>query len=143
MSFVKRIDREVSKYDVVYVSPHLDDVAYSCCAQVRRHVNAGEKVLVISVFTAHPSILDGDIDDTKTIPGTPLSSPGRSPSRPLGVDAGLRAFLNMERRYEEDRMAMRKLGCDYHYMNLPEMLIRREMKKSASCFDEPKTCFLI
>jgi LmbE family N-acetylglucosaminyl deacetylase len=36
--------------DVVFVSPHLDDVALSCAGTVRNHVTRGETALVVTVF---------------------------------------------------------------------------------------------
>jgi LmbE family N-acetylglucosaminyl deacetylase len=39
-------------WDVVYVSPHLDDAALSCSARILRDVAAGKRVLVATVFSA-------------------------------------------------------------------------------------------
>ena len=35
-------------------------------------------------------------------------------------------FLDLERRHQEDAVAMDRLGVDYHYLNLPELLLRQD-----------------
>jgi LmbE family N-acetylglucosaminyl deacetylase len=44
----------MKEFDIIYFSPHLDDVVYSCGARIYNQVKAGQRVLVISFFTATP-----------------------------------------------------------------------------------------
>ena len=39
----------------IYISPHLDDVVYSCGGRIWQQVQAGERPLVVTVFAATPS----------------------------------------------------------------------------------------
>lgn len=42
----------MNKYDILFISPHLDDVVYSC-SQLIRYINNNRKILVVSVFTQY------------------------------------------------------------------------------------------
>ncbi len=46
------------RYEHIYLSPHLDDVALSCGGRIVKQRSKGENVLVVTVFT-------GDIDEYK------------------------------------------------------------------------------
>lgn len=48
-------------YTHIYLSPHLDDVALSCGGRIWQQVQAGERVLVVTIFAGPPG------------PGIPLS----------------------------------------------------------------------
>ena len=43
-----------SQYDQIYLSPHLDDVVFSCGGAVARGVQAGQRVLVVTVCSKPP-----------------------------------------------------------------------------------------
>jgi len=101
MPEILSLDRSIGHYDVVYVSPHLDDAAFSCAEHVRLQLKEGKKVLVVSVFSAGPSV-----DESKSL-GAPL-----------------KVFLDLETRREEDQIVMRELGVDHYYMDLKEVLMR-------------------
>ena len=41
-------------YDYIYLSPHLDDVVYSCGAQIFEHTSRGRSVMVITLMAGDP-----------------------------------------------------------------------------------------
>lgn len=88
------------RYDHVVISPHLDDAAASCGGFIFDRRQAGDRVLVVTVFTA------GDADEGR-------SSPKAYAKR-----------LDYDRRRAEDRAAMTLLGVDYIWLGYPEILFR-------------------
>jgi len=96
---IPSLDGPLDAYDVIYISPHLDDAVYSCAAHIQAQRDAGKRVLVASVFTA-----------------------GHDAATPL--KASLVPFLNVDARRDEDREAMRELGVDYYHAGMPEALLR-------------------
>jgi LmbE family N-acetylglucosaminyl deacetylase len=48
---------DVMKYDCLFLSPHLDDIALSCPARVLEEVATGKKVLIATLFS-HPGPAD-------------------------------------------------------------------------------------
>ena len=44
----------MNHFDAIYLSPHLDDAVYSCGARLFSQIKAGQRVLVITFFTATP-----------------------------------------------------------------------------------------
>jgi len=96
---ISNVDEQAGTYDVIYVSPHLDDAVFSCAAHIQSQREQRKRVLVVSIFTAG-----------HTASALPKAS--------------LEPFLNVDARREEDREAMRALGVDYYHMGLPEALIR-------------------
>ncbi|MHB1357822.1 MAG: PIG-L deacetylase family protein [Anaerolineae bacterium] len=44
----------MKQFDAIYLSPHLDDAVYSCGARLFGQIQAGQRVLVITFFTATP-----------------------------------------------------------------------------------------
>jgi LmbE family N-acetylglucosaminyl deacetylase len=94
-------------YDVLYLSPHLDDAALSCGGTLAAQVRRGETVLVVTVAAGAP-------------PPGPLSAFAEAMHRSwqLGPDA-------VERRREEDRAACASLGADLVHLPLPDCIYRR------------------
>ena len=43
----------MNKYDILFISPHLDDIVYSCSQMIREKVK-NNKILVITIFTHYP-----------------------------------------------------------------------------------------
>lgn len=84
------------QYDIVYVSPHLDDVAFSCATKIRRQLAEGLRVLVITIFT-------GGVGQG----GGPLNS-----------------FASMDARIDEDKAAMALLGVDFLHAGFKEVIFR-------------------
>ena len=54
------------KYDLLFISPHLDDVVYSCSQMIRKQIK-NNKILVVTIFTHYPEnnndnpFLNGDL----------------------------------------------------------------------------------
>lgn len=41
-------------YDYIYLSPHLDDVVFSCGAQIFQHTSRGKSVMIITLMAGEP-----------------------------------------------------------------------------------------
>ena len=44
----------MQNHDIVFISPHLDDVVYSCSQMIRNLKESNHKILVITIFTQYP-----------------------------------------------------------------------------------------
>jgi LmbE family N-acetylglucosaminyl deacetylase len=86
------------RYDEIYVSPHLDDVVYSCAGRVVQQRKAGLKILVVTLFG------DGAKEPVSQLTGR---------------------FADFQTRREEDRAAMARLDADYVWLNYPDFVFRR------------------
>lgn len=102
-SCIQSLDRH---YDHIYVSPHFDDVAVSCGGRISSQLHAGEKILVVTVFTALP----------------------HRPEKPL--DRVYESIFNYGVRRQEDRQAMQRLGADFFWLEYPEFLFRSQIPLS-------------
>jgi LmbE family N-acetylglucosaminyl deacetylase len=92
--------------NVIYLSPHLDDVALSCGGLIRRQVRAGSGVLVVTVFAGPPS-------RSELSPfAAELHAQWGHLTDPVAV------------RREEDKRAMRLLGADYIHLEYPDAIYR-------------------
>jgi hypothetical protein len=80
---------KLERYDSVYLSPHLDDVALSCPCTLLREVEAGARVLVATLF-----------------------------SHPGPADAGAFRRDDYAARWAEDARAMAVLGADFLHAGL-------------------------
>ncbi len=90
------------RYDYVYISPHFDDVAASCGGRILNQNQAGKTVLVVTVFSSPAS------------KNTGFNNPA------------LQGMLDYDRRRLEDIEAMRRLGVDFLWLELPEVLFRSQ-----------------
>jgi len=95
-------------YDAVYLSPHLDDAVLSCGGRIADEVARGERVLVVTLFTADepaepPSALATDLRRWWRLP------PGEV----------------MARRRREDAGALARLGAESLHLGLAEAPYRR------------------
>ena len=98
----------LERYDALYLSPHLDDVALSCGGQIHRRTSRGERVLVVTVFTA--DVPDGAISELA--------------SKVL-LWMGLRREDATEIRRREDEAAAEILGAETIHWPFPEATFRR------------------
>lgn len=89
---------KLKRYDSVYFSPHLDDVALSCPCTLLREVEAGARVLVATLFS-HPGPAD--------------AGPFRRDDYPA--------------RWAEDARAMQALGADYVHAGLLDAPFRSSL----------------
>ncbi|MCB0027388.1 MAG: PIG-L family deacetylase, partial [Anaerolineales bacterium] len=42
-------------YDAIYLAPHLDDAVLSCGGQIFDRVQAGQKILVLTIMAGEPA----------------------------------------------------------------------------------------
>lgn len=96
----------MKKYAVI--SPHLDDGVLSCGDYIKKLIDDGNSVTLITVFTGYPPSFD-------------LSEAGK--------EYHANCFLSnnsMEFRKKEDIQACRLLGCDYIHLDYYECLYRKD-----------------
>ena len=111
-----------SRFDYIYISPHLDDVPLSCSGTICRQQAQGLNILVVTIFAGEPQP-----------PFSPfVQSVHRSwhapEERPYQV------------RKEEERKAMALLGADYAWLDWFEILYRDpELSDANDFFWEPGT----
>jgi LmbE family N-acetylglucosaminyl deacetylase len=111
-------------YSHVYLSPHLDDAALSCGGAISAALERGERVLVVTLCTAAP----------------PPEGPFNAVAREFHADWGLAAADVMAVRLGEERLAMERLGCDYHWAGLLDAIYRvpEAYHSRATLFAEPR-----
>ena len=95
-------------YHHVYLSPHLDDVAFSCGGRIWQQAQAGTRVSVITIFAGIPD------------PNRPLSPYAHE----LHARWGHPADAVSERR-EEDVKALAHLGAQGVHWPYPDCIYRR------------------
>jgi LmbE family N-acetylglucosaminyl deacetylase len=105
---IEDLGRARDDYAHVYLSPHLDDAALSCGGRIAAQVAGGERVLAITFCTASP----------------PPDGPFSELARRFHADWGLAPGEVVAARLEEDRQAMERLGCDYHWAGLLDAIYR-------------------
>lgn len=98
----------VNTYDHIYLSPHLDDAVLSCGGRIWKQAQAGQQVLVVTLFAGPPA------------PDAPLSPFARELHTRWGhqVDA-------VTRRQEEDRAALALLGAQAVHWPYTDCIYRR------------------
>ena len=96
------------QFDLIVLSPHLDDAAFSCGALLHRAHREGLRTLVVNFFTAVPE------------PDRALSDFARELHASWGVDE--RA---VETRRLEDQAALARLGAEYRNEDLLDGLYRQ------------------
>jgi LmbE family N-acetylglucosaminyl deacetylase len=87
-----------TRYEQIYVSPHMDDAVYSCGGQIALARAAGQQVLIITVFG------DGAPDGTDS--------------------SGKGVFGDTAQRKREERAAVDLLDVDHLWLNYPDLLVR-------------------
>ncbi len=115
-------------YDHIYIAPHLDDAAFSCGGLIAKQVEAGRRVLAVTLSTAAPS------------PDGPFNEIAQFLHQMWGVPAE-RA---MDARATEEQQALIRLGCDGAAAGQLDAIYRRpgEYYNHATLFgptaDEPE-----
>ena len=94
----------------IFLSPHFDDVVYSCGGTLGVQVSVGLRPLVITIFGGPPE------------QGTGLSSFATDIHRKMGC--GQDAEAAVQTRRKEDAAAMEHLGVDYLWLNYPDAIYR-------------------
>jgi LmbE family N-acetylglucosaminyl deacetylase len=111
-----------SRFDYIYISPHLDDVALSCSGTICRQQAQGLNILVVTIFAGEP----------------------QPPFSPFVQSVHHSWHTTEERPYqvrkEEERKAMALLGADYTWLDWFEILYRDpELSDANDLFWEPGT----
>lgn len=91
----------------IYLSPHFDDIAYSCGGLVWEQVNSGQRVSIWTICAAYP-------------PSGPLSSFARDLHERW--DTGRAA---VQQRRKEDRISSRLMGANPRHFSIPDAIYRR------------------
>lgn len=99
-----------SDYQHVYLSPHFDDVVYSCGGNIGVQVNLGQKPLVITVFAGIPSA------ELK------LSSFALKVHKVMGFDQDAKPLITTRRK--EDASALIYLHADYLWLDYLDAIYR-------------------
>jgi len=99
------------KHRHIFLSPHFDDVVYSCGGTIGVQVSCGLRPLVITVFGGAPST------------DVPLSSFATQVQRGWGLGM-LGASDVVEERRKEDAAACDFLQVDYLWLNYPDAIYR-------------------
>jgi LmbE family N-acetylglucosaminyl deacetylase len=87
-----------SRYDAIYISPHMDDAGYSCGGRILQQRQRGLRVLVVTLF------------------GTGEPVPGNEDVQ--------HRFADYKQRAAEEEAVMAALDADFIWLNLPELLFR-------------------
>lgn len=98
------------EYRHVYLSPHFDDIAYSCGGAIARQTSGGERVLVMTVFAGIPPT------------ELALSSYAQRVQHVMGF--GQDAAPLIATRREEDAHALTHLRADYLWLNHLDAIYR-------------------
>jgi LmbE family N-acetylglucosaminyl deacetylase len=103
----------VNAYTHIYISPHLDDVVLSCGGRIGEQGQAGERVLVVTVFGGVPA------------PDTPLSPFAQELHARWGHACRKRVADAATRRQEEDTAALALLGADLAHWPYTDCIYRQ------------------
>jgi LmbE family N-acetylglucosaminyl deacetylase len=111
-------------YDALYLSPHLDDAAFSCGGQIYRFVESGQRVLVVTFMTG-PA--EGEL------------SPAAEELHQLWGFEDAEASLKARR--EEDVKACAALGAEPLHVGLVDALYRRSAATGEPLYASVKAIF--
>jgi LmbE family N-acetylglucosaminyl deacetylase len=106
--YVEDLGQARAGYRHIYLSPHLDDAALSCGGRIAAQLAAGDAPLVVTFCTASP----------------PPAGPFSDLVREFHAQWGLTPDRAVGARLEEDRQAMERLGCDYHWAGALDAIYR-------------------
>lgn len=108
----------------LYLSPHFDDAVYSCGGLIHRQTRAGERVRVLTLCAGAP-------------PAGPLSAFAETLHRRWAVTAAaVRAA-----RQAEDAAALRLLGAEAAYLEIPDCIYRRHPESGAPLYASEEALF--
>jgi LmbE family N-acetylglucosaminyl deacetylase len=106
---LKSVDDITTSHRHIFLSPHFDDVVYSCGGTLGVQVSVGLRPLVITVFGGIPQ-------------NTALSSYALDVHRKMGFSQN--AEIAVQTRRKEDTQAMELLGVDFLWLDYSEALYR-------------------
>jgi len=101
-----------TKYRHIFLSPHLDDVVYSCGGTLGVQLSSGIHPLVITVFAGIP---DANLQ---------LSPIATEIHREMGINLSQGVGAAVETRRREDATALDYLQVDYLWLDYPEAIYR-------------------
>lgn len=110
-------------YDAIYLSPHLDDVAFSCSGQIVQRVDSGQRVLIVTLMAGDP-------------PDRPLSPYAQALHDRWELDMTATAC-----RRQEDVAACEILGADYQHWELPDCIYRRHRQTGEALYTSDEDIF--
>jgi LmbE family N-acetylglucosaminyl deacetylase len=112
-----------SRYDTIYLSPHLDDVVLSCGGQIYKKIQAGEQVLIVTIMAGDP-------------PVSPLSNFARGLHDRWQLGA-----QTVASRREEDIAALTYLGADYLHWPVPDCIYRADPASGEALYASEEALF--
>src|SRR5579871_5506523 len=101
-----------TKYRHIFLSPHLDDVVYSCGGTLGVQVSSGLRPLVLTVFAGLPTS------------NATLSPLAQHQFTNAGVSLAQGASSLVEARRKEDADALNYLECDYLWLDYLDAVYR-------------------
>ena len=107
---LKSLDDITTSHRHIFLSPHFDDVVYSCGGTLGVQVSVGLRPLVITVFGGAPE------------QGATLSPFAMDNHRKMGFGQDVNAAIQSRR--QEDAAAMEHLGVDYLWLDYPDAIYR-------------------
>ena len=107
---LKSLDDITTDHRHIFLSPHFDDVVYSCGGTLGVQVSVGLHPLVITVFGGSPA------------QGTSLSPFAMDVHRKMGFSQDVNAAIQARR--QEDAAALDLLGVDYLWLDYPDAIYR-------------------
>lgn len=109
---IESLDGITGRFRHVFLSPHLDDVVYSCGGTLSVLARRGERPLVVTVFAGEPS------------PGTPLTDAAVAKHRRMGMadPHDVRSAMALRRR--EDGTALERCGADHLWLDHVDAIYR-------------------
>ena len=113
-------------YTAVYLSPHLDDAALSCGAQIYDRTAAGESALIVTVMAGSPPPI-AEAEQSAYIAG-------------LHARWQLAGDAAAERR-AEDAAACAVLGADYLHLSVPDCIYRLHPQSGAPLYTSDADIF--
>jgi LmbE family N-acetylglucosaminyl deacetylase len=109
--------------DWVYLSPHLDDVAFSCGGLVWERVRRGQKVVICTICAGDP-------------PPGPLSGLAQSLHErwKLGREA-------VAQRRSEDMRACQRMGAAWQHFPIPDCIYRKSPQSGQALYNSEEALF--
>lgn len=112
-----------SQYDLIYLSPHLDDAALSCGGQIARFRGEGRSVLIVTVTAGDP---------------------------PTGAESRYIQELHSRWELEQDAVAARRaediaacqiLGADWLHLTVPDCIYRFDPQSGSPLYQSDPDIF--
>lgn len=112
-----------SYYDLIYLSPHLDDAILSCAGQIYQFVQAGRTVLIVTVMAGDASTAD-------------LSPFAQSLHKRWEVTSDAVTV-----RRQEDETASDLLGADFWHLDVLDCIYRRHPESGEALYASEEALF--